>query len=449
MKKMLRAIILSTAIVPMFICMAAAEKKGGTVLDMPAASYGFSQIIDLSQLDRGSVQAIYSNNSATTTLASSKLVTSGRASTGTITVTAANVGISTNAWVKITVSSYGAVALSGAVITLNGQTFTEGVDWQIGTSSITTAKNISDAIDATGNFTSTYTLTTTAIVTASATDSGTQANEWAATVSTVALTLSGSQFSGGVDNGSIQIGSVILTQGVDWTSGATNALTAKAIADAMMANETLSALYQSTWNAAGVVTSTSVLNGNYNQQITGPIGATYAGYAGGVVGKVSKDDDSITWNNHLLYTGTPVVITTSSPNIMPVNLVNGVTYYAIRVNENIFQLATSTTNAVARTSIDIGALPAIVNSAYTITPMSLAGTPTLVMQASNDGVNFQTVALSTGGPMQTIAFAAPYTSGSILSDLGWISYRYLRAVYTAGTAGAANIKLNIFGKMEK
>ena len=58
----------------------------------------------------------------------------------------------------------------------------------------------------------------------------------------------------------------------------------------------------------------------------------------------------ITWTNHLLSTGTPVVFTTTGA--LPTGITAGTTYYVIEVGASTFQIATSFANALAGTAIN-------------------------------------------------------------------------------------------------
>jgi len=55
----------------------------------------------------------------------------------------------------------------------------------------------------------------------------------------------------------------------------------------------------------------------------------------------------VTWSSHTLSTGTPVVFTTTGA--LPTGIVSGTTYYAVVVDANTFQIASSVANAIAAT----------------------------------------------------------------------------------------------------
>jgi len=55
----------------------------------------------------------------------------------------------------------------------------------------------------------------------------------------------------------------------------------------------------------------------------------------------------VTWSSHTLSTGTPVVFTTTGA--LPTGITASTTYYAVVVNDNTFQIASSVANAIAAT----------------------------------------------------------------------------------------------------
>ena len=81
MKKMLRAIILATVIVPMFIIMAKAEKVEAVILSSDGYGASGNLDVDLSGWDRVSIQANYFTNPA-----SAITILSGLQSSATLTV---------------------------------------------------------------------------------------------------------------------------------------------------------------------------------------------------------------------------------------------------------------------------------------------------------------------------------------------------------------------------
>lgn len=435
MKK--KVILIATALMPIVYMLIGAQKLEDIAVSKTAQAINLTQAIDVSPFEHFSVQAVYSDGTP-----SSINATGGTKSISTMTVTAANAGVAKRSAVSITVSSNG-VALTGAIVTLNGIAFTEGIDWAIGSTNSVTAMNISDAIDAKLQFISTYNATGYSIIYASATDTGTLANGWSATVSTVALTLSADTFTGGTDNGVITIGTTQLVQGVDWTAGATTALTAKAISDAIMANTTLSGIFISTHSAA-IVTATSTINGAFNYGVDVPSGITAVNFTNGTASDISVSGDSITKTSHGFTTGLAILYSTTAPNVQIGGLSNGVTYYAVKSTNDVFQLATSTTNAVAGTVVNLTSLSSLTASTHTFTPspLSLSAGNGFYWSASNDNVNFTNLSAVT---YSSVTYSA---AGNSIWDFGTYNYKYLVLNFKQPTAGGIALTIKVYGKKD-
>lgn len=418
----------------------AIESKTGVVISKPGLSYSTTLPVDVSDYERFSVQAVYSSATA-----AAHNVSEGSKSNNTITVSDFAELAAKRASVTITVSSNGATALDGAVVTLNGVSFTEGVDWQIDSSSITTAKNISDAITAHPSFISTHTLTDTAVVTASAAEVGRFANGWTATVSTTALTLSASVFSAGRDNAYITIAdgtnAITLTQGTDWTAATSDNATAVSLKDAINANSTLSAIIVASTGgtSSGIVYATSTTNGINAYFISTSTSSLAVGtphFENGAASDVSISNDTISEPSHGLSTGFRVLLTTTAPNLPPTGLTNGVTYYAIRSNDNVYKLATTSLNSIGGTAIDLTAQTN--SSTFTVTPITFsAGSTGFHWQASNDGSNWANLSVT------SVTYSA---NGTNLWDFAEYAYRYLRLNFVAPTWGGIDLTVTQTGK---
>ena len=136
-------------------------------------------------------------------------------------------------------------------------------------------------------------------------------------------------------------------------------------------------------------------------------------------------DNSITIPAHGLSTGLKVVLSGTN---LPAGLVAG-TYYVIVLDEDTIQLATSLANAVAGTEVTITTQGTTADAA--LTPDALAGI-VVKLQMSNDGEHFTDIA----GDSVTVG-----ASGSVLWDLGVVTFRVLR-VSVAASSGAIDLTLN-------
>jgi hypothetical protein len=145
-----------------------------------------------------------------------------------------------------------------------------------------------------------------------------------------------------------------------------------------------------------------------------------------VAADVNPDpDNSITIVAHGFFTGLSVALTGTN---LPTGL-SATTYYIVRVDADTIQLATSLANAIAGTVVTISDQGTTTDAA--LTPDALAGV-VIKLQASNDGTHFTDVA----GKTVTVG-----ASGSILWDLGVVTYRVLR-VSEAASTGAIDLILN-------
>lgn len=129
-------------------------------------------------------------------------------------------------------------------------------------------------------------------------------------------------------------------------------------------------------------------------------------------------------------TGVPVLYGVgSSPPIS--GLTNQTTYYAIAVNNGQLELGATSVAAQAGTYIRLASSTTLANS-YSLTPLAIAGTPTLQFQSSNNNVTWANNP-STG----TFSISAYTNPNSVqLVDFSFYNYRYLRLQVVAPTAGA-------------
>jgi hypothetical protein len=418
---------------PIFIIGAvyAGRTYSALVINKPCAAVDFTETIDLEDWSRFSLQAIYSDGTP-----SADTVSDGNVAYTSITITNYDSLNSEYASVQVNVATI--TAITGESVTLNGIVYTAGTNFTVGASSSTTATNLAAAIAANNNFTATASGST---VTVKASAKGTTANSWTATTSdSDILDVSAATFSSGVVETTIDIGGLYtLTEGVDWDAATSNAVTAKNISDAIMANSTLNAVIKST-HSGDVVYSTAVVPGSaYNYYVT--ISTTAFTVENG---KFTNGSDSevlaniFTESAHGFTTGLPILFGVGS-GTAPQNLVDGTTYYAIKLNGNRYSLATSSTNAVAGTAITISTFTG--GGSFTLTPLSLSGTPSFKWEGSNDNSNWASL-------QTTIASVTYSAAGNTLWDVGEVGYRYLRINYTAPTYSGLNLQVYMAGKKD-
>lgn len=419
-----------------------------------------------------SVQVVYSSASPTTVT-----FTDGKISTGSITINSYAVLSSSQAMNTLQVASN--TALSGHWIRLNNIQITEGVEWTKSTTATGTAISIAAAINSKGGLIGAVTASTTNItagyVKFVAVNYGSSGNAYTLETSTPAgLVRGGAIFYSGIDNAVLTFGDKRLIAGTHFTPATSNAVTAKSLSDAIMADPSMSMVIKSTWSAAGVVTATSTVAGEFGNFIlvssTSPAMAVFASkmyggtnpdivldtptlsgfnfsttyqYPGNNIVKNSISKSATQWG-----TGLPLLLGVTA-GTAPSPLVNKTTYYTMNVQANSFQLARTSTDSVAGNNIVITTMTQAGSGTFTLTPIAIAGTPVFKIQGSNNGSTFSDLYISSMTSMYSfssvnsspcsVSFASPYTASSAMWNLGNIYFKVLRLVFTTGTWGGVNI----------
>lgn len=429
----------------------ATDEVDGYIFRSSALCISSAPAFDVGQLDRMSAQVIYS--SATNPAVS---FNGGVKSTATITV-GSNFALLANAtaFATVKVSSNSAGALTGACITVQGYPFCEGTRWTRADTSTGTAASIALALDAYGLLvaTASYGGTSSDTVRSSATVYGSAYNAYTIVSSTpAALVLSGATFSGGRDPGHFTINGVQLTQGEDWSVGASTAATATNIAAAINASSSLSAIVVATApltcvgaSSCGIVRSTATAPGvnayalsTSSYPILTPSGSIFQW---GTASNINSANDTITKTNTFTL-GMQSYIGGTAPTGLTANA----TYYAIPVLEGAsFKLSDTSSGAVAGVTLDISTTAAG-GGTYTLTPATTTTGASFVFEQSNDGVNWVT-AVSTG-TLSTITIGAPSGVSSAFYDFGSYNARFLRFNFTKPTRGGFVTDIAVHGKRD-
>lgn len=404
--------------------------------------------LNTANIDRLSFVATYS--SAAWSAATSPTFTPGIKSTASITVNGYADLIATKGALTIAVMSASTTTLRGTGVTINGERFyaSPGGEWTPVLTATGNAVALAAVIDASANFDA---VAVSTVVYATATVAGVYSNSWAiVTNSTASFRLNAgtsltSTFTGGRDNARLNVNGVRFTQGTDFTAATSNAVTAKAISDALMANATLAALFTSTWNAGGIVASTANAAGTgaYTLFTSTPnalklnnsASVFETTFQGGSDSKISSTTDRLTLANHKLKTGCGVYLSTGG-GTAPAGLADGTTYYPIVVDGNTVKLATTKANAVAGTAIDITGT-GVQGTTYTLNKIGMTGTPSFVWQASNDGTNFVTYTPTAANV--TVSSVTWSAAGSTGWDFGYVGYKILRLKYLSPTFGGLDL----------
>jgi hypothetical protein len=274
-----------------------------------------------------------------------------------------------------------------------------------------------------------------------------------ATTDATYLERSATTFTGGVDRHTIYINGVTLTEGTDFVVGTSSLTTASNIMAAINANSTLSSqIIASTFTAtssATAVVTIKALNAGYSQfaLITSTVAgfAITTGFPGGASTDIDIVNDVITKASHGFTLGQGVLISTSGSNLPPTGLISGTTYYVIKVNDDKYSLASSQSNALAGTKVDITSVTdGSVASMYPVPLTQLAGNG-FYWSFSNDGVTF-----STFSAVNTSISSATYSGsgGNMNWDFGNFNYKYLAVNFLKPTAGAIRLFIKLYGKKD-
>jgi len=401
-----------------------------------------SSVLPNSNIDTLSMQAVYSSSTI-----SGISFTDGKASTGSVTVTNNTLLIGVAGSNTISVASNTFLSGKGSYFDLNYIRFLDGDLWNVGASSAATAVSIKNAINAYGGTSGVFsasTATADGVVTVTCVTAGAACNNYTLTSSTsAALTPGATTFSGGRNHPILIVAGYPLTEGTEWTHGATAALTAKSISDAIQAQSILVGLIASTWTAGGVVTATSTATGSgKNYALWSSTYSSLTPFAtqmkGGTDSGIETANSKILSTNHGFSTALPVLFTKSA-GTPPGALIDGTTYFAIKVDANSFKLAASTANAIAGTGVSIGTQTAQGGGAFALAPLGIAGTPGFKWQASNDGTNWYDLSVSSV-TMTSLAAA------STLWDFSSVNYRYIRLNVVAPSAGGINLVVTGVGR---
>lgn len=441
--KKLRLVLAATALLPMFITVAKAEKREGLVVSR-ASGINFQQVVDVSPWDRFSAQAVYSDGTP-----SSHTVIEGTRASATITVGPSPSAL-IGAQASSTINVRSTVSISGQFVKLNGVVFTAGTNFSIGTTTSATATNLKAAIDAHPDWDASV---TGATVTVKYATYGTVGNGLViSTSSSVNFGLaSGGILSGGVNRHTLTINGVTLTEGINFNANSSSSTMAINISTNINANTSLNATVTASTTSLGVVTVKAIAIGPapYSIQTSTPGGLIIGtGFPGGASGYIDVVGDSITLPSpHNFTTGLKVLVSTTGSNSMPSGLISGTTYFAIKLNDYQYKLATSSTNAVAGTAVDITDISN--GSTFGATPpaLSLAANNGFYWEVSNDSTTWTTLTGVTvnGVSVSSVTYSA---AGGTTWDFGTLNYHWMRVNYTGPTNGAISLNVRIFGKKD-
>lgn len=231
--------------------------------------------------------------------------------------------------------------------------------------------------------------------------------------------------------GAVQSGVTIATQ-------ATANLQAQFISSAIVNSGQISVITSTHVAAVVYATATAVGLGNYavTSSTTG-LQWSQLFFQNGVASMIDLSANSITKASHGFTTGLRVLYASSTVTTGIGGLNGGTTYYAIRIDDSSYKLATSSTLAVAGTAVDITSQPG--SQTFTVTPPTLlAGSgASFKWQASNDNSNWTDVP-----SISSVTYTA---AGNSIWNFGEFNYRYIRMNFVQPTNGCLGLTVPLFG----
>jgi len=335
-------------------------------------------------------------------------------------------------------------AFQNQSITINGVVYPRASYWNQPNTGDDTSTGTAISLAALFNTVKGITATSAgSVVYATATVAGSAGNLFTISASTTALTIGTPNFTGGVDNAKVCINGTCLTQGTDWTKGATTALTAASITSAINGNSVLAPLVTATTVASSSTITSDTVGTATNYTLTSStqsqISASNPTMTGGTNSAYTINTTPIAIPTHGFAQGQAVLYTSGTITIAP--LVNQTTYYVGYVDANDVKLASSTVQAAAGNYLVYTSSSVAGPHTFTLAPLSTTGTASFKWQYSNDCVTYNDIP-----SISSTTIASPYTTSSQNWDFGNTNYKCIQMNYIAPTTGGINLQAIPNGK---
>lgn len=415
-------------------------------VNQPALAYNKRFVVDLNAAAVNTVAATTVFSSFTATNSS---FSTGQVSTGSFLVADNTVLTTATATNSIVVASTSGSLGDSIVITQltkpGALVLTAGRDWNYGINVTSTAISIKTALDkvakdfTTGRSGATLTLT--------ATTPGTNANAIRVTTNnTDTLTIGAATFTGGRNATVVAVNGYQFKAGVNFAVGAAASDTATNLKNAINARSGLSAQVLAD-TATSSVTLVSKHPGTvYNFGTTSSNGTgiqpLHATMVGGANEAWTLGSKNITVSAHGMTLAYPILYRLGAGAPVISGLTGETTYYAIPVDANTLQLASSSANAQAGTGIVLASSSTLTAAkSYSLLPLAFttAATTGAKWQVSNDGSSWTDMSVS------SISWVAGGGAGTQNIDLGRINYRYLGLNVVAPTTGGLTMTSTLVG----
>jgi hypothetical protein len=249
----------------------------------------------------------------------------------------------------------------------------------------------------------------------------------------------------GITRGStITVNGIGFTEGREWTADPLKSSgTATALYTALASSFTGVINFSLTTTESVIYATAAIVGINYTFATTTATAISVAGMTGGVASDINYVSNTISKSNSFI-TGLGVIFSTTIGHGGYMGLDSGTTYYTIATASTI-KLATTKTNAIAGTAIDISSITAKIGWAnYTLTPSLTSGggndSFAFKWQVSNDNRNWYDLNIA------SVTISKSTAPSNYFWDFGMTSYRYIRCKLTSGTFGSIKLKLQGYGK---
>lgn len=411
----------------------------GLIINQPGLAYStrFSFNLSNAAVTSVSATAVYSSASF-----NNSTFTTGQISTGSFLVADNTILTAAAATNQITVASTSG-ALGDAVVipylTKPGSyVLRAGRDWNYGATTALTATSLRAALTQipwmASNVVGSVIYTTA--------PSGAYYNSVPVTTNNSAtLTIASATFLGGRDATTVSVNGFSFRAGTNFAIGGSAATTAGNLRTAINARARLS-----TYVLAGVATSSVTVqskkvNGSYNFPMTTSNSAAISVLHPTMIGAASASyalgSKNITIPAHGYTTALPLLYGIGSAAAIS-GLTDQTTYYAIPVDANTLQLASSSGNAQAGTGIVLASSSTLAAAkTYSLAPLAfVAGSTGFKWQVSNDGTTWTDLAVT------SITYSTP---GSYSWAFGPVGFTYLGLNVTGPTSGGLSLQVTAQG----
>lgn len=413
----------------------------GLIISNPGLAYSNRYVFNLSNADVNTVtaSAVYSAGSFSTASFGT-----GSTSAGTLTIASNSLLTAAAATNTITVTGAGSNGDSIVIPKVNApgaHVLLAGRDWAYGANTTATAASLAAALQTIPWLQ----VSPSANVITITAPTGAFYNSIPVTTNhSATLTIAHATMTGGVDAPTVYVNGYGFQAGRDYTVGGSASASATALANAINAKSGLSGQVLATpsSNTVGLASKLTgtVANFTLTTSNSSAISVSAATMTGGTNEAWALNSGKITASAHGFTLGQQLLYSVGSGSPVIGGLTDQTTYYAIPVDVNTLELASSLNNAKAGTFITLTSSSTLASAeSYTLAPLAFsAGSAGFDWEVSNDGTNWtalntSSVTYSNGG------------AGSMSWNLGTLNYTYLSLNVVGPSAGGLNLQVTAQG----